>query len=81
MWCDLPGAVPQDEIMAILGKHPKNNDVLAVSSEGSDVQIKLGYGYLLNIPIGTCKYLHDPDPSWVSAFLQVLDLQIWITCA
>jgi hypothetical protein len=41
-WCDLPGAVPQDEIMAIFkekGKQPKNNNVSVVSSEGSDVLV------------------------------------------
>ena len=39
-WCDLPGAVPQDKIMAIFkekGKQPKNNNVSAVSLEGLDV--------------------------------------------
>ena len=32
-WCDLPGAVPQDEIVGIFkdkGKWPKNNNMLAV---------------------------------------------------
>ena len=36
-WCDLPGAVPRDEVMAVFidkGKRPKNNNVLEVSSEG-----------------------------------------------
>ena len=36
-WCDLPGAVPWDEVMAVFkdkGKRPKNNNVLEVSSEG-----------------------------------------------
>lgn len=41
-WCDLPDAVPQDEIMAIFkekGKQPKNNNVSVVSSEGSDILV------------------------------------------
>ena len=35
-WCDLPGAVPRDEVVAVFkdkGKRPKNNNVLEVSSE------------------------------------------------
>jgi len=41
-WCDLHGAVLWDEIVAIFkdkGKRPKNNNVLVVSSEGSDVLV------------------------------------------
>jgi len=36
-WCDLPGAVPRDEVMAVFkdkSKRPKKNNVLEVSSEG-----------------------------------------------
>jgi hypothetical protein len=46
-WCDLPRAVPRDEIMAIFkdkGKRPKNNNVSAVSLEGSALGIGRGIG-------------------------------------
>jgi hypothetical protein len=36
-WCDLPGAVPRDEVMAVFkdkDKRPNNNNVLEVSLEG-----------------------------------------------
>jgi hypothetical protein len=40
-WCDLPGAVPWDEIMAVFkdkGKQLKNNVFMASSeAEGSDI--------------------------------------------
>jgi hypothetical protein len=42
VWCDLPGAVPRDEIVAIFkdkSKRPKNNNVFALTSDGSDVHI------------------------------------------
>jgi len=41
-WCDLPGAVPQDEIIATFkdkSKRPKNNNVSVVSSKGGDVLV------------------------------------------
>jgi hypothetical protein len=41
-WCDLPGAIPHDEIMNSFrdkGKRPKNNNVLAECSDGIDVVI------------------------------------------
>jgi hypothetical protein len=41
-WCDLPGAVPRDEIVAVFkdkGKRPKNNNIFTLSSDGSDVHI------------------------------------------
>jgi hypothetical protein len=44
-WCDLPGAVPRDEIMAVFkdkGKRPKNNVFMASSeAEGSEDIIML----------------------------------------
>ena len=37
VWCDLPGAVLPDEVMAVFkdkSKRPKNNNVLEVSLDG-----------------------------------------------
>jgi hypothetical protein len=40
-WCDLPGAVPRDEIIAVFcekGKRPKGNNII-VSTTGDDDMI------------------------------------------
>ena len=39
-WCDLPGAVPRDEIIAVFrdkGKRPKGNNTVVLTSVGDDM--------------------------------------------
>jgi hypothetical protein len=39
-WCDLPGAVPHDEVIAIFrdkAKRPKDNNITVTGSEDPDV--------------------------------------------
>ena len=40
-WCDLPGAVPQDEIITVFcekGKQPKGNNIIVLTTD-DDVMI------------------------------------------
>ena len=39
-WCDLPGAVPRDEIIAVFhekGKQPKGNNIIVSTTDDNDM--------------------------------------------
>jgi len=62
-WCDLPGAVPRDEIVAIFkdkGKQPKNNNVFALDRMYTYPSISLDISICWlypQVPMSTYKYL------------------------